>query len=216
MIDIPELYEKLYVHSIRSQLYNYCNILLVIHQIRKACIVTIKPEMFESVREILKNYRVIIKEYIKPGVYIISWISEVYDPIIGKILKLNKKNNDFNIKTGEILQYLTPINIKHVNGGDKHCLLLVDIYLLKSTLTNDKSPPPINLKEDRTFTISLMPQRVLNKTDDEIKEYYTPAFNFFKNNMNNFEKFIITNVEIIIKKPTNGGKRKTRKSKKKF
>jgi len=203
-MDVPGLYDKLYVNSVRSQLYNYCNIILVINHIRKACIVSIRPELLESVRDILKPYNIIIKEYIKPGVYILSWISGAYDRIIEKIRKLSRKNKNFNVTTGQILGYLTPINIKSSNEPGKRCFLSVDILVPKSTN---------NAPTDNIYNIALMPQRVLNINDDDIMEYYTPAYNFFRGNMNSFSEFIITDVQIVITKHTmSGGRRKTRKS----
>lgn len=194
MVDAPELF-SLFLESSRTKneaIRNYLNSLLVINHLRKSGIIAINKDVFEDIRIILANYQVLIKYYNSTRAYMITWIKNSYDPIIPKFRDLSSSDPNFHLKTGELLGYMTPINIIKNNP----------------TLSSDISLTAIF--EGDMYKIQLVPQKIVGKTVEEIRDYYKPMIDFLKTI--HIHNLVLDDIEFNLKEMSGGSsKRFTRK-----
>lgn len=185
-------------------LYQYLNLYLVIHGIRNMCLYTEYIGNYSNdipyidvpliLKTLCKSIHLRVEIYnIIPNArnYFIFKDSPENMELYRQIHELHMK--DSHELVGRFFSYMTPFNIKTRIRSltDKQCYLAINSV--------------INMQET---TSRLLPQIVVDKSNDEIQEYYLHYLNFINDHIENLNllfleneiDIVITNASIIINK----------------
>jgi hypothetical protein len=195
-----ELYDALQASGRHYPEYELIELFLTLHGARPACLLTLKTlELVTTFRTLLAEKSIPFIEYpYKPNYIVISPYSKrelimqtlpiiraaVFEIKDGKQILVGSDEDiaAFHTATGRLIGYMRPMNILEVTGG-KSAYLQVEI--------------------DGTPIAGIMPQRVADATDEEIRAYFKPKMDLLedlhKNPDKYFMPFKISKPELIIK-----------------
>ena len=209
-----ELYSALVVNDERKIEYTMVNTFLTLEGARPACIVGLSDASYATFKSVISggSYGIIpypyplkknaadkTKNYVIIGPSAKSSLLSSTIPIVRAGLINSSTNSEvtaFHEATGKLLGYLKPMNITKASGGK-------NAYII--TYLNDEK---LN---------GIMPQRVGIITDEEIRDYYKKPLDLLMDAYKNPAKYdyfpfkFTGPPELVIKVPSAGGRRRTRR-----
>jgi len=192
------LFEVLENPSQMRQITNFIEMYLVIKGVRPACLISLKPEQVERVRELLLPLNVQMIRYVGTQNFLIVNNTKVYNyrEKIRFLRNSKELNPEVHRVTGEVLGYMTPFNIRSPPVGEKKD---VDLKVYVDW-------------DGKEYEIQIAPQRVVDKSNEDIQIYFGKLSNAISRLNEIGLPFYVLYTDIKIE-PTRvgGGKRKTRR-----
>jgi hypothetical protein len=192
-----KLFSILYEAAESNKEYILVNIFLTLEGARPSCLIVLKKESFEKIKEIFDDYGIDMFNYRLNSYLVINPKTPV--SLISSSLnyiKLGKMNENYHSATGKLLGYMKPMDILKARGGKK---------------------ASITTHIDDNILAGLVPQRIGDASEEETLAYYKPVLRLLNNAFENpseysYFPYKFTGPPKVVIEAATGGRRKCRRT----
>jgi hypothetical protein len=180
----PMQYDRLFAlltnpDSAFDSIRNFLEVVLVVHGVRPAAIVTIAPEARGEVAKLLERQKIGVR-ILKSNNCVIINLERVPYGVEGRVAYIRAHPDD-HVAIGELLGYMTPVDVRSNHTCDTRAELSVEV-----------------IYDGTIRSIQLCPQVVCGRREDEIQQYYAPMASIMARFNRVFDGFTIGDVRAVI------------------